>query len=470
MLFSEPLPFVGLYLEKLNKAIEKHKPGYQLSLTQKSWLSFCLMGILITNSVCWTKFERASLGTYSVRALSWMFRYSKVPWTYLLQISVILILEEYGITQGVLVIDDSDKKRSKSAKKIHRVHKIFDKTSGGYINGQTVVLLLLVTFQVTIPVGFEFYMLDPALKAWRKNDEKLKKAGISKKNRPKEPKINPNYPTKEQIALILLKHFKSVHKKIKVKAIIADALYGTENFMNQASNLFDGVQVISQLHCNQNVCFRGHKKSVTTYFSQHPGITKTFSIRGGKEINADVSSARLHVNAHHQKRFVIAIKYQGQNEYRYLVASDMSWQTLDIIQAYTLRWLIEVFFEDWKSYEGWDQLAKQPGEEGSSRGLILSLLLDHCFLLHPEQKARIENKLPASTVGSLQRKSQVESLLVFIRGLLQDSNPGSKLELLSQTVDKLFELAESKKHLSNRELGRLEPTPGLIYRAQKAAS
>jgi len=42
----------------------------------------------------------------------------------------------------------------------------------------------------------------------------------------------------------------------------------------------------------------------------------------------------------------------------------MSWRTLDIIFAPTLRWLIEVFFEDWKSYEGWDQLAKQPGKEG----------------------------------------------------------------------------------------------------------
>ena len=428
------------------------------------------MGILITNSVCWAKFERASLGTYSIKALSWMFRYSKIPWRSMLQASVILILEEYGITEGILVIDDSDKKRSKSAKKIHRLHKVFDKTSGGYFNGQTVVLLLLVTSRMTFPVSFEFYMLDPVLKAWRIDDEKLKKAGISKKNRPKEPSIDPNYPTKQQMALILLKHFKSVHKKIKVKTIIADALYGTEDFMNQASNLFDGIQIISQLHCNQNIRFRGHKKSVTTYFAkQNPGVTKTFSIRGGKKVNAIVSSARLYVDAHHQKRFVIAIKYQEQDEYRYLVANDMSWQTSDIIQAYTLRWLIEVFFEDWKSYEGWDQLAKQPGEEGSSRGLILSLLLDHCFLLHPEQKARLENKLPACTVGSLQRKSQVESLLVFIRGLLQDPNPENKLDLLSQTVDKLFELADSKKHMNNRDLGRLEPTPGLIYRAAKAA-
>ena len=82
------------------------------------------------------------------------------------------------------------------------------------------------------------------------------------------------------------------------------------------------------------------------------------------------------------------------------MATDLSWRTLDIVEAYSLRWLVEVFFEDWKSYEGWGQLAKQPDEEGSSRGLLHPLLLDLCLLLHPEQLARVEDKLPAYTVGS----------------------------------------------------------------------
>ena len=47
--------------------------------------------------------------------------------------------------------------------------------------------------------------------------------------------------------------------------------------------------------------------------------------------------------------------------------------------TYTLRWLVEVFFEDWKLYEGWAGMAKQPDEEGSFRGVILSLLLDHAL-------------------------------------------------------------------------------------------
>ena len=55
-----------------------------------------------------------------------------------------------------------------------------------------------------------------------------------------------------------------------------------------------------------------------------------------------VGSARLAVCAHGKRRFVIALKYPGETEYRYLVATDLSWRTLDIVQAYTLRWLVEI--------------------------------------------------------------------------------------------------------------------------------
>jgi len=158
---------------------------------------------------------------------------------------------------------------------------------------------------------------------------------------------------------------------------------------------------------------------------------------------------------------VIALKYEREEEYRYLVATDVSWRTLDIIQAYSLRWLVEVFFEDWKLYEGWGQEAKQFDEEGSSRGLILSLLIDHCLLLHPEQKACIENKLPVFTVGSLQRRAQMEVLLKSIKSLLQQENPGEKIKRMGQVIKDVFQLMPSGKHMSGKVMGRLEPTPSL---------
>ncbi len=52
-----------------------------------------------------------------------------------------------------LVLDDSDRVRSK------------DKKTGGYVMGQSIVLLLLVTPKIT------FYQPEPTIKAWVKDNK-----------------------------------------------------------------------------------------------------------------------------------------------------------------------------------------------------------------------------------------------------------------------------------------------------------
>ena len=159
MLMHEPAHFIKTFVTDLDAALGKLKPNAKLTQQQRFWLSFCLTGMLMTNSVCWAKFERASLGGYKISALSWMFREAKIVWNYMLLASVTLVLERHGVTEGVLVLDESDRSRSKSTKRIHKAHKQKHKASGGYVNGQTVVLLLLVTPSVTFPVGFAFVCL-----------------------------------------------------------------------------------------------------------------------------------------------------------------------------------------------------------------------------------------------------------------------------------------------------------------------
>ena len=154
-----------------------------------------------------------------------------------------MVLEQHGITEGVLVIDESDRARSKRTKRLYKVHKQKHKLSGGYVNGQTVVLLLLVTPTVTFAVGYAFYMPDPVLTAWTKEDKRLKKERVAKKDRPAMPERNPLYPTKTQIALQLLQEFRDAHGDIKIKSILADALYGESTFMSAASQIFDNTQV-----------------------------------------------------------------------------------------------------------------------------------------------------------------------------------------------------------------------------------
>lgn len=465
MLLAEPLPFIKEYLRILNSAIEIHCPGKKLSQIQQYWLSFCVMAIIITNSICWSRFAKANMGRYSAAALSWMFRKSKISWDLLLQISVTVILKKYGITEGSLGVDDSDKKRSKLTKKIYRTHKVFDKSSGGYFNGQSIVFLVLITEKITIPVGFSFYMPDPILSAWRKNDKNLRKKGIKKKDRPAEPIRSKDYPTIPQIALNLLEQFKKTHGNIGIRCIFADALYGTKEFVDRASAIFGGIQVISQIRCDQVVRFRNKKISVEQYFKSYPGTTQKIQIRGNAPVEATFGSARLHVNAHGKKRFVIALKYDGEDQYRYIIASDLSWRTIDIIKAYTLRWLVEVFFQDWKAHEGWDQLTKQPGEEGSNRSLILSLLVDHSLFFHPDQLARIENKLPACTVGSLTAKIKVEAILDLFEQIILSDSPFERFKEFAKEIEEnVVVLNSSKKHMVNRDLGDFKSSPHLKWK------
>jgi hypothetical protein len=467
MVIGKPAPFVSAFVDAVDEAIHDHDPGQGLSAIQRAWLAFCLTAILVTNSICWARFARASLGAYSLAALSWMFRHPKIPWEALLVASVRVILRHYGLTAGSLVIDDTDQKRSKSAMTLAHLYKLRDKESGGYIWGQSLVFLLLVTPTITIPVGFTFYKPAPELSAWYKQERKLKQRKAPTQQRPPKPPLNPQYPTKQELALRLLQQCKDHYPDLRVHCIVADALYGASTFVDAASAIWGGVQVISQVRSNQKVRVYKHEQHVADYFATHPGTPQKIRIRGGEEVVAIVGSARMYVYAHHTKRFIIALKYEGEETYRYLMASDLCWRTLDIVQGHTLRWLVEVFVQDWKSHEGWSQLTKQPGDEGARRSVILSLLVDHCLFFHPDQHAQLRNNLPAYTVGSLRANVQVECLVDVMQELLSSTDPQGHLHRFTHALHELFAFGRSTKHLIQRQLGHLEPLPYLKYRANE---
>jgi hypothetical protein len=224
MLIGTPAPFVRAFVDAVDEAIRAQSPSHGMSAMQRTWLAFCVTAVLVTNSMCWARFERASLGTYSLAALSWMFRHSKRPWEELLVASVRVILRHYGLTAGSLVIDDTDTPRSKAAKALAHLYKLRDKESGGYLWGQSLVFLLLVTPTISLPVGFAFYQPAPEFSAWYKKEKALKKQGVAKPQRPPQPPAHPAYPTKQHLALRLLERFRAQHPTFRVHCIMADAL------------------------------------------------------------------------------------------------------------------------------------------------------------------------------------------------------------------------------------------------------
>ena len=62
MMIGEGLPFIQYYVEELNEAIKWHSPENKLSRIQSGWLSFVILGVLVTNTLCWSRFARFSVG------------------------------------------------------------------------------------------------------------------------------------------------------------------------------------------------------------------------------------------------------------------------------------------------------------------------------------------------------------------------------------------------------------------------
>jgi hypothetical protein len=467
MIIGKPTPFVRAYVEAVDDAIRELHPSHAMSATQRAWLAFSVTAVLITNSRCWARFARASLGTYALAALSWMFRHSKIPWDTLLVASVRVILRHHDITSGHLVIDATDNPRSKSAKARAHLYKLRDQESGGYRWGQRLVFLVWVTPKISIPVGVVFSQPAPALSAWYTQEKALKKPGVPNQQRPPKPGSNPQYPPKAQRALRLLEAFKAHHAQIRVHCIRADALYGTATFVDAAAAIFGGVHVISHIRSHQNIRVGKREPHVADYCATPPGTPQRLRIRGGQEVVATVGSARLYVCSHHTKRCIVAITYNDEESYRDLIASDLSWRTLDMVQGHTRRWLVEVFIQDWKSSEGWSPLTKPPGEEGARHSVILSLLVDHRLVVHPDQQAQLTNNLPAYPVGSLRANVHVECLVHVIDDLVSSDHPQEKLKHFTQALHEVFAFGHSTKHMIQRQLGRLEPTPFLKYRADE---
>ena len=250
-----------------------------------------------------------------------------------------------------------------------------------------------------------------------------------------------------------------------LKAFLADAAYLCRFFLTECAKTFSDAQVISQVKRNQKVR-AGNKPevSVEEYFASARYQKIEMSRRGHPPIAVTLASARLHVRSLGRKMLIVAVKYEGEEEYRYLAASDLTWRSRDVVEQYSWRWLIEVFNQDWKEYEGWGQVALQQGYEGTRNGVVLSLLLDHSLLLHSDQISLARQAQPLRTVGSLSRRMQFDALLQSVAGVLEGDDPKGRLKKLADQIATVVELRSSDKHLSGKTIAPFEPRPALAKR------
>jgi hypothetical protein len=60
----------------------------------------------------------------------------------------------------------------------------------------------------------------------------------------------------------------------------------------------------------------------------------------------------------------------------------------------------------------------------------------------------------------------MESSLLVFEDILSSEHPQKQFELVAQRAKECFPLHKSHKHMVGRDLGRLESTPSLEYRAK----
>ena len=349
MLFLDVLPEVKNYCEELRLEVNA-MPGKKPSVSAKAlaFIGFCITAMVVTGCLSWEKFQRGSCGKYSSKALSWMLRHSRrIPWDYLLIASGKILIKKFGITSGHLVVDDFDRHRSKRTKKIFGAHKVRNKKGGGFVDAQNIVLLCLVTPAITIPVFAWFYRPDPVQRAWRKKDEKLRKKNkIPKSKRPKQPPLDPDFPSKKDIAVKLFRKFKYYFNDIEVKSVSGDSAYLSKQMKVEVRKVFPKVQFISQLRKTQHVVLtRGRSMRVDQYFARRKPQEKLFKLRGRLDKKIYFQSARLFVKSHGKVSHVVAYRYEGEENYRFICAAELTWHAEDIIRAFAFRWLVEVVIE-----------------------------------------------------------------------------------------------------------------------------
>lgn len=452
MLFRCCHPGVKRYLDdvlEFNKVASRSQTEVvNPSQPMQRTIGLLLTGILVIGTFCLSALQRASCGALSVKAVSELIHRSKLESVlYRLSLASLgLLISLCRISSARICIDECQVRRAKSCKKIFGAFWSRDRKTGGRIRGQEWVVLYMVTDRFSLPVLGLLYQPDPNLSRWAKEDKRLRKAGVPARSRPKKPARNKGYPSKIEIACSLVRRLKYYFPKLEITAILADCLYGTHQFLTAMKRIHPKTPVISQLKQNQLSRAGGRPfKSLGESLGCLRHQERKLPIRG-VEKTVFIRSARLYVKALKQKVHVVSLRYEGETESRFLFCQELSLTQNQIVTKYSERWLIEVFFHDWKCSEGFstDMLQAKKGAYGC---IHLSLLIDHYLLYAQLKRGGAEQTPLLQTVGSERRAFQLDVLHASLSGALLSDSPQESLDELIATMRAQLVPRISKRHL-----------------------
>lgn len=454
-MLEQPLRSISDFVRQVAK-----QGGADLTTKQHGLLATLLTGMILLGSFKVKGISALFLSKLTPAAIYAMLRRGNIPFDKLFWGALKLIIKAFNVRVITIAVDDTERERSKNCKVLPFVRKALCKATGGWIQAQNIVFIVLVTDRVTIPVWFSFHrpanLSKDQRKACRKNPKKIKK-------------YDSKYRTKVDLACIglfivarMIKRLQSeLGIQLKIKCASGDNGYASAKIQTAVSKLF-GCQYVSKANPNQNVFSRGTELSLEKFFTRISLISKTIVIRG-REIAVEFKPARVFVSSYNRKVFVVAIRYSGEKSWQYLFGTDLTWTAESIIKAYGLRWLIEVFFEDWKQCDGWGVGALQRSVDGAVRGLFLSLLVD-LFLLYYQctnSSLREHGRVELYSAGTVIRHLQAEAIYESIEGILEHENPREKLRQIREQLIVVSDRRVSLKHGDRFKIDELGPSPNL---------
>lgn len=264
--------------------------------------------------------------------------------------SMILSLLKKNGEPIYFIFDDTTNK--KTGKHIDGAFKYFDHLSKTYIKGHQIVCSILVYRGIIIPYYFDVYI----------PENQCSKLGIK-------------FRKKTDIALDQLKSFEpDCNQKTFV---LADTYYATKQIMNYCR--LKKQHFVSTLKFNRIIKVNGHQTNVRKYLKH---TIKRF--KSGRKVKLGsityrVASRKAELKTGGAVKLVFT-KHPTHRTAMVLVTTSTALPVYEIMQAYRLRWNIEVFFKMSKQYLGFNGYHSR--DIGAIKSRIALSMLSYNLLTH----------------------------------------------------------------------------------------
>jgi len=275
------------------------------------------------------------------------------------------------------IIDDTSNK--KRGKQIAGAYNFFDHISKKYIWGQQIVCSIILYRNIIIPFSFAIYL----------TEEQCEKLKIK-------------FRKKTEIALDLLRSYEAdSDKKVYV---LADTYYATRDIINYCR--IKKHNFISSLKFNRVFYVNGYRTNVRNYLKNKSFKTKQRVCIGKNKYRA--FSKKVNLKTGGVVKLVLT-KCTAHRTATVLFSTNTALSIFEIMEAYSKRWKIEIFFKMSKQYLGFNAY-QSTNLEAINSHLCLSMLshnlLTHAFIKELQEKGKSLTKKNISKLSILDMQNK----------------------------------------------------------------